>query len=347
RRGEPARPRCRSHRRRRAAARRRAALDRPRDRSRAVRGPLGRVEARGRRLLPERVARAALAARRARGAAFRRAADDPARRRGRASPQVVGRPERRGAHVALRARLSRADRALRRHESEYARSPLVLDAIRRVERARPDRTARADRCRAACARPKLRRAAARRSRHGAASGAASSPGFLAPRLQHLERVVPMAFGRKLKRDLYTVLLALGVLLWLAALLLFSRVAEDSDDFARLEIWILIVNSIGLAVLLVLIGVNLTHLIRDLRRHVPGSRLKLRMITLLVALAVTPLLIVYMFSVAFINRGIDNWFDVDLQRGLDDAITLSQSALEVETRRGLEELQRLAERLADG
>jgi nitrogen fixation/metabolism regulation signal transduction histidine kinase len=157
----------------------------------------------------------------------------------------------------------------------------------------------------------------------------------------------MAFGRKLKRALYTVLLAFGVLLWLAALLLFSRVAEDSDDFARLEIWILIVNSIGLAVLLVLIGVNLTRLIRDLRRHVPGSRLKLRMITLLVALAVTPLLIVYMFSVAFINRGIDNWFDVDLQRGLDDAITLSQSALEVETRRGLEELQRLAERLADG
>ena len=44
----------------------------------------------------------------------------------------------------------------------------------------------------------------------------------------------MAFGRKLKRALYTLLLGFGLLLWLAALLLFSRVAEDSDDFARLQ-----------------------------------------------------------------------------------------------------------------
>jgi nitrogen fixation/metabolism regulation signal transduction histidine kinase len=141
-----------------------------------------------------------------------------------------------------------------------------------------------------------------------------------------------------------VLLAMGVLLWLAALLLFSRVAEDSDDFARLQDWILLVNSIGVTVLTVLIGVNLTRLIRDLRRHVPGSRLKLRMITLLVTLAVTPLVIVYMFSVAFINRGIDNWFDVDVERGLDDALALSQTALDVQRRRHLEELQRGATRL---
>src|SRR5512139_2992924 len=118
----------------------------------------------------------------------------------------------------------------------------------------------------------------------------------------------MAFGRRIKRALIVVLLAFGVLLWLTALLLFSRVAEDSDDFARLQNWILLVNSVGVAVLITLIAVNFTRLVRQLRRHVPGSRLKLRMITLLVALAVTPLVIVYFFSVAFINRGIDNWFD---------------------------------------
>src|SRR5690606_41063923 len=87
------------------------------------------------------------------------------------------------------------------------------------------------------------------------------------------------------------------------------------------------------------------LLRDLRRHVPGSRLKLRMITLLVALAVTPLVIVYLFSVAFINRGIDNWFDVDVERGLDDALTLSQTALDLQRRRSLDEIERVAARLA--
>src|SRR5690606_18275363 len=134
-----------------------------------------------------------------------------------------------------------------------------------------------------------------------------------------------------KRALLALLLAFGVLLWLAALLLFSRVAEDSDDFARLQFWILLVNSIGVTVLVVLIGMNLTRLLRDLRRHVPGSRLKLRMITLLIALAVTPLIVVYLFSVAFINRGIDNWFDVDVERGLSEALELSQTSFDIERR----------------
>ena len=156
----------------------------------------------------------------------------------------------------------------------------------------------------------------------------------------------MAFGKRIKRAALVVLFAFGVLLWLAALLLFSRVAENSDDFARLQNWILLINSLGVSVLVVLIAVNLTRLIRDLRRHVPGSRLKLRMITLLVALAVTPLVVVYAFSVAFINRGIDNWFSVDVERGLNDALTLSQTAFDVQKRRNLEELERMALRLAE-
>ncbi|MFO7286984.1 MAG: HAMP domain-containing protein [Gammaproteobacteria bacterium] len=155
----------------------------------------------------------------------------------------------------------------------------------------------------------------------------------------------MAIGRRVRRALWALLLAFGVVLWLAALLLFARVAEDSDDFARLQNWILLVNSLGVALLVTLIAVNLTRLLRDLRRHVPGSRLKLRMITLLVALAVTPLVIVYLFSVAFINRGIDNWFDVDVERGLDDALTLSQTALDLQRRRSLDEIERVAARLA--
>jgi PAS domain S-box-containing protein len=155
----------------------------------------------------------------------------------------------------------------------------------------------------------------------------------------------MPVREKIRGALFALLLALGVLLWLAALLLFTRIAENSDDFARLQNWILLINSIGVAVLVVLIGINLVGLIRDLRHHVPGSRLKLRMITLLVALAVTPLVVVYAFSVAFINRGIDNWFSVDVEQGLDNALTLSQTALDLQKRRSLDELERIASRLA--
>src|SRR5690606_11517358 len=235
--------------------------------------------------------------------------------------------------------------ALRRHESEQPGSHLVPDVVRRVESPRSDREPAPDRRVAARAGAIVRSPSSRRARYRAISGTSAPSRLLAQGFQPRERLVRMAIGRRVRRALWALLLAFGVVLWLAALLLFARVAEDSDDFARLQNWILLVNSLGVALLVTLIAVNLTRLLRDLRRHVPGSRLKLRMITLLVALAVTPLVIVYLFSVAFINRGIDNWFDVDVERGLDDALTLSQTALDLQRRRSLDEIERVAARLA--
>ena len=155
----------------------------------------------------------------------------------------------------------------------------------------------------------------------------------------------MAIARRLRNAFYALLIAVGILLWLAALVLFSRVAENSDDFARYWDLILLINVAGIVVLLVLIATNLIRLVRDYRRHVPGSRLKLRMVSLLVVLAITPLVIVYMFSVAFINRGIDEWFSVDVEQGLGNALELSQTALELQRRENLGELESMAQRLS--
>jgi PAS domain S-box-containing protein len=155
----------------------------------------------------------------------------------------------------------------------------------------------------------------------------------------------MAIAKRLRKALVALLAVLGILLWLVALLLFTQVAENSADFSRRLFWILLINSIGIGVLIVLVIVNLAHLIRDYRRHVPGSRLRARMVALLVLLAVTPLVGVYAFSVQFINRGIDNWFNLDVQRGLEDALELGQTALDVFTRDRLEYSERIAARLA--
>jgi nitrogen fixation/metabolism regulation signal transduction histidine kinase len=154
----------------------------------------------------------------------------------------------------------------------------------------------------------------------------------------------VAAGR-LKRAAYTVALAFGTLLWLSVLLLFSQVAQNSDEFARLQPWILLVNVIGIAVLALLIVGNFVRLVADYRRHVPGSRLKARMMTMLVVLTVTPLLIVYTFAVQFINRGIDSWFDVDVAQGLENALELSQTAFDIQMSENLAELRAMAQRLS--
>src|SRR5712671_3123254 len=154
----------------------------------------------------------------------------------------------------------------------------------------------------------------------------------------------MAIAKRLKRAVVAVLAVLGLLLWFVALLLFTRVTENSDEFASRQDVILLINSAGIGVLLVLIVSNLWQLVRDYRRHVPGSRLRARMVSVLVLVAVTPLVGVYIFSVQFINRGIDNWFSVDVEQGLGDALELGQTVLEIQTRARLDQVQDLARRL---
>ena len=45
----------------------------------------------------------------------------------------------------------------------------------------------------------------------------------------------------------------------------------------------------------------------------------------------PLLLVYLFSLEFLNRGIDSWFRVEVKQGLGDALVLSRSALDLRMR----------------
>ena len=81
----------------------------------------------------------------------------------------------------------------------------------------------------------------------------------------------MAVAKRVRSVFVTLLAVLGIALWLIALLSFTRVTENTDDFAQRQTWILLINSVGIAVLLALIVSNLWSLVRDYRRHVPEAR----------------------------------------------------------------------------
>lgn len=156
----------------------------------------------------------------------------------------------------------------------------------------------------------------------------------------------MAIGKRIRSAFVALLAVVGILLWLVALLSFTRVTDPSDDFAQRYQWILIINSVGIGVLLILIVSNLWQLVRDYRRHVPGSRLRARMVSVLVMVAVTPLVGLYIFSFEFINRGIDNWLNVDVEKGLADALELGRTALDSENLFRLDQVRAFAERLGE-
>jgi len=141
-------------------------------------------------------------------------------------------------------------------------------------------------------------------------------------------------ARKIRRGITVALGVIGVGMALVALFLLSRTSQNSEEFESLHIIILLINIAGILALFVLSVGSLVRLLRDYRNHVPGARLKARMVGMFVGLAVLPLLVVFYFSIQFINSGIDSWFNVEVEAGLDDALELSRAALEMQMRDNL-------------
>ena len=151
---------------------------------------------------------------------------------------------------------------------------------------------------------------------------------------------------KIRPLLHAMMSAFGVGLTFIALIMLSQAAQNSENFDQLANSILWVNILCLFVLMVLLVGNLFRLFRDYQQNIPGSRLKAKMVGMFVGLAIIPLLIVFYFSMQFINRGIDTWFNVEVETGLDDALTLSRNALAMQMRDHLSATEQIAQRLRE-
>jgi len=131
---------------------------------------------------------------------------------------------------------------------------------------------------------------------------------------------------------------------LASLVMMSQALQNSELFDRYYSILLILNASGLITLIILILLNLKRLIRQFKNKIVGSKMTLRMVLLFSLLSVTPVLIVYYFSLDFLHRGIDSWFDLRVEQALDDSLELSRLALDVRMRELLNTTEKIAEEL---
>jgi nitrogen fixation/metabolism regulation signal transduction histidine kinase len=163
-------------------------------------------------------------------------------------------------------------------------------------------------------------------------------------------MVTAGVSRGLERQRHAGLTAVALgLFWgligVGAFLLLAKSVQNSAEFARLQTWIVLLNTGAVLVLAVLVIRRLWRLVRDYRAHVPGSRLTARTVGIFGALVIAPLLIVYLSSLEFLNRGIDSWFTVEVKQGLNDAVVLSRAALDLRMREYSQRTQALARALA--
>lgn len=117
------------------------------------------------------------------------------------------------------------------------------------------------------------------------------------------------------------------LLLLTSLYIMSAATQNSEVFGRLYSLVLGINILALMLLLALIGRNLISLISRYRLRAAGSRLTVRLVIMFVILAVAPISILYYFSLQFLHRGIDSWFDFRIEQALEDALELGRTSLD--------------------
>jgi nitrogen fixation/metabolism regulation signal transduction histidine kinase len=140
------------------------------------------------------------------------------------------------------------------------------------------------------------------------------------------------------------ILAVGVLL-AAALLLANDAAGDSRLGAWYP-WMLGACALALLALLVMIAQRLWRLRRELSRRAPGARLNRRVLLMLIALALPPVLVVYAFALNFLNATIDTWFNVRMERALDDALEIGRVYLDERLRSAQQAAAAGAQQLGD-
>lgn len=115
-----------------------------------------------------------------------------------------------------------------------------------------------------------------------------------------------------------------------ALLLYLLSNASANTAASGEHYTLLVTlNVILAVLLVvMIGVQLVSLYRNIRQRVMGSRFTLRLLGSFALMALIPGLIVYLVSVNFLTRSIESWFNLKVESALEGGLNLGQTALDI-------------------
>lgn len=136
---------------------------------------------------------------------------------------------------------------------------------------------------------------------------------------------PKAPARPGSRTKY--LLALCVGLGGVAVFLLATATASTRFFAEHYTLLLLLNGGVALTLAALVVFQLVTLRRKLRAGVFGAKLTLRLVLLFALMAVLPGALIYAVSVQFLAKGIESWFEANLDRALESGLNLGRGALD--------------------
>ena len=114
---------------------------------------------------------------------------------------------------------------------------------------------------------------------------------------------------------------------LVLLLLLATATSNTQYFQRAYqwlFWITVAVTVGLFGLIIEL---LRRLVQRYRRGLFGTRLMARMAISFSLMTLLPVSLIYLVAVTFVDRSIESWFDVPLERALESGLTMGRATME--------------------
>lgn len=138
---------------------------------------------------------------------------------------------------------------------------------------------------------------------------------------------------------YVLIIGAGV--GAVMLFLLATAGANTEFFERKYRLLLVINVAFVLFLMAIVAILLWRFRRRLKSGVFGSKLALRLMLVFSLMAILPGVLVYAVSVQFLEKSIESWFDVKVDRALEGGLNLGQTMLD----NLLEELQKKAQATA--
>lgn len=133
---------------------------------------------------------------------------------------------------------------------------------------------------------------------------------------------------------------------LALLMLLAQASNNTNMLARYYWWLAGLNSLVALGLLGLITTEILRLRKQLKARVFGATLTLRLVLMFTAITVLPGLLVYTASLRFLNRSMETWFNVKVDKALDRSLNLGYTAFYHSQNELIQQARLLANRMAE-
>jgi nitrogen fixation/metabolism regulation signal transduction histidine kinase len=118
-----------------------------------------------------------------------------------------------------------------------------------------------------------------------------------------------------------------LIIGLGLLVLLTQATSNRAGYNQNYEWLLIVNAVVAASLLITIVWGMVRLLRRLRKGQFGSRLLVKLAAIFALVGVVPGVLIYVVSYQFVSRSIESWFDVKVEGALAAGLSLGRATLD--------------------